>query len=161
MRMWQRVRAVGLATVLVAGGLVGVTLPAGAATGQSHPTVSFRTTLTNKSGGAGSELRSLSRSGIQDVIYCGGTVTLPYVVGGKVEVDVEASCTDIVDSIKVGAALAAGSTLVASNIVESGPTDHNGVSASYPCPGYSVAWAGAGAAQFTKAGYANSPLVLT
>lgn len=158
MRMWKRIHASGLVIAFVASGLLGSSVLANSAQAEARQFVSFTVTLTSKSG---SQLQLQNKNAVEDIIYCGGTVSYPYVSGGRVRVDVEASCSDVVDTIEVGAALAAGSILVDQQFASAGPAIGNGVQASSPCPGYSVAWAGAGAARFTKAGYANSPLVLS
>ncbi len=117
--------------------------------------VSFTTTLTRMSDAG------VDDTGTREAIYCGGTVSYPYQNGTSVRTDVKAWCTAVVDSIEVWAGILAGSSLVDLKYLPRSSAVANGVSAATRCAGYTVAYKAIGMARFTKAGYHNSPLVLS
>lgn len=159
----RQLRALALVSALVVLCAAGSALPAGAAPspGPGRPapvsaaplsTTSFSTTLTRTADGD---------VGAADVIYCGGYVTYAYDSGGAVRADAEASCTAPVDQIWLRVGLYNGGGV---NIAERFASAVNDVAASqfavFGCPGLTATYSSAGAATFTKAGYANSPLYL-
>lgn len=157
-----RVRTVLSAVVLAVACAAGTVLTAGPAGAADRPSVpltaagtadaeSFTVTLT----------RSADASfGAQEVITCGGSVTNPYVTGGKVRADIKVSCDGVLDTIEVGVAIEINGAL--------GPDSWKGLpkvtalnhDVTTPCPGTTAVYRSAGVAIFTKAGYVGSPLTL-
>jgi hypothetical protein len=157
--MRSYIRLIGLALTLVACLAVGT----GQATGtversvdgaKATRTVTFSTTLTKPA-----DVKS--RFAVQEIIACSGFITFPAQVGGAVRVDIHAECSAPVDNIRLVPAILINGVVMAER-----PENFPGVAAAdrfavFGCPGVPLTYVGRGTATFTKAGFVNSPFVLS
>jgi hypothetical protein len=163
--MRKCLRTFGLAIALAAG--YAVALPAGPASAHDKPSValmsgkasangqSFTMTLTRKANAPTPK----GQAAPPDIIYCGGYVTYPYQSGSSVRADAVAQCSAIVDSIDLEVGMFKGGFLIVDNR-SVGPANYNSYWVTDPCQGTTNTYSGAATAVFTKAGYANSPLIM-
>ncbi|RBQ14924.1 hypothetical protein DP939_37680 [Spongiactinospora rosea] len=98
---------------------------------------------------------------LPDVIYCSGGITNPRVDGGYIVADAIAQCDKLVDKIDLAGTFTVNGTGQPWQIVSALNVLQLGMSATYACPGGARTYRSLGAAQFTKAGYENSPLVMS
>lgn len=170
--MRSRRRALRLSAVLAMSCALSAPLAAGPASADDNPSASFTVKSQNSpwKGQKGSYSVVLTRTAaavaqngqaLPAVIYCGGGITNPTVVGGRVVADSTAECTDVVDTIEVAATLVVNGVGQPWQIGSAGPSSRNGISAFAACSGTTATYQSLGAARFTKAGYANSPLVMS
>ena len=95
------------------------------------------------------------------VITCSGGISNPTVVGAQVVADASAQCDALVDTIDLAITFVVIGTGLPWQITTGSNVSQVGDSRSVACPGGSATYQSLGAAQFTKAGYANSPLVMS
>lgn len=156
-----RVRTVLSAAVLAVACAAGTVLTAGTAGAADRPSVPLTAAGTAESFTVTLTRTADASFGAQEVITCGGSVTNPYVTGGKVRADIKVSCDGVLDTIEVGVAIEINGAL--------GPDSWRGLpkvtalnhEVTTPCPGTTAVYRSAGIAIFTKAGYVGSPLQLS
>lgn len=95
------------------------------------------------------------------VITCGGSISNPTVVGAQVVANAVAQCDNLVDTIDLAATLVVNGTGQPWKVVSAISVSSLGMSTFVACRGGSATYRALGAARFTKAGYANSPLVMS
>lgn len=95
------------------------------------------------------------------VITCSGGISNPTVIGSQVVATASAQCDAPVDTIELAITFVVNGTGLPWQITTGSNVSQVGDSRSVACPGGSATYQALGAARFTKAGYANSPLVMS
>ncbi|GAA1502437.1 hypothetical protein GCM10009677_37590 [Sphaerisporangium rubeum] len=95
------------------------------------------------------------------IITCGGGISNPTVVGTQVVETATAQCDAVVDTIDLAMTFVVNGGGLPWQITTGSNVSQVGNSRSVACTGGSATYQTLGAARFTKAGYANSPLVMS